>query len=116
MVDDNADAANTLHSLLDAAGHHAYTAYTAAGAIDRAAHSRVEVCLLDVGLPDMDGYELARRLRAMPGMAGAMLIAVTGYGQEQDRRKSTEAGFDLHLVKPINTGKLLTLLGQARVA
>lgn len=112
VVDDNADAANTLNMFLDASGHEVFTEYTAARAIERAQETTPHVCLLDIGLPEMDGYELARRLRTMPGMARTVLIAVTGYGQEQDKKKSTEAGFDYHLVKPVNTARLLTLLGQ----
>jgi CheY-like chemotaxis protein len=116
VVDDNADAANTLDMLLDASGHEVVTEYNAAKAIERAQVIAPQVCLLDIGLPDMDGCELARRLRSMPGMAQAILIAVTGYGQEQDKQKTRDAGFDFHFVKPINTEKLLTLLAQVRVA
>jgi signal transduction histidine kinase/ActR/RegA family two-component response regulator len=113
VVDDNVDAANTLHMLLDASGHEVFTEYTAARAIERTQEIHPQVCLLDIGLPDMDGCELARRLRALPAMANATLIAISGYGQEQDKQRSADAGFDFHLVKPINTGKLLTLLAQA---
>jgi CheY-like chemotaxis protein len=115
LVDDNADAANTLEMLLCAAGHEVFTEYTASKAIERARCTFPQVFLLDIGLPDMDGNELARRLRAMPEVAGAVLIAVTGYGQEQDKQNSHAAGFDYHLVKPVNTEKLLTLLTQIRV-
>jgi CheY-like chemotaxis protein len=116
VVDDNADAANTLDMLLDASGHQVFTEYTAAKALERTLQIHPQVCLLDIGLPDMDGRDLARRIRAMPGMAHAILIAVTGYGQEQDKLKSTDAGFDYHFVKPINTGKLLALLAHVRGA
>jgi CheY-like chemotaxis protein len=116
VVDDNADAANTLNMLLDASGHQAFAEYTATAAIERTREVHPQVCVLDIGLPDMDGCELARRLRAMPGMGKATLIAVSGYGQEQDKRRSADAGFDYHLVKPIDTGKLLALLAQAPVA
>jgi signal transduction histidine kinase len=115
VVDDNADAANTLNMLLDASGHEVFTEYTAVKAIERTREVHPQVCLLDIGLPDMDGCELARRLRALPGMAKATMIAVSGYGQEQDKQRSADAGFDHHLVKPINTGKLLKLLAQAPV-
>ncbi|WP_245549318.1 hybrid sensor histidine kinase/response regulator [Noviherbaspirillum massiliense] len=116
VVDDNVDAANMMDMLLNASGHEAATEYTASKALEHAQRTPPQICLLDIGLPDMDGYELARRLRVMPEMEKAVLIAVTGYGQEQDKKKSNEAGFDYHLVKPINTAKLLALLAQIRVA
>ena len=75
-----------------------------------AARFRPDVCLLDIGLPDMDGYQLARQLRALPGMQHATLIAITGYGQAEDRRKTRDAGFQHHLVKPVDTVELLALL------
>lgn len=74
----------------------------------------VEVVVLDIGLPGIDGLELARRLRAQPGTAGAMLVAITGYGQESDRAQVAQAGFDHHLVKPIDTDRLYALLAGAR--
>ncbi|HSF40476.1 MAG TPA: response regulator, partial [Thermoanaerobaculia bacterium] len=69
-----------------------------------------EVVLLDIGLPGMDGFEVARKLREQEWMAGVMLVAMTGYGQEEDRRRSREAGFDHHMVKPIDPGALEALL------
>ncbi|OWW19927.1 hybrid sensor histidine kinase/response regulator [Noviherbaspirillum denitrificans] len=114
VVDDNVDAANMLDMLLNASGHEVCTEYSASGAIEQAQRMPPQVCLLDIGLPDMDGYELARRLRVMPEMESAVLIAVTGYGQEQDRKKSSEAGFAHHLVNPVNAARLLTLLAQIR--
>jgi CheY-like chemotaxis protein len=116
VVDDNVDAANTLDMLLNASGHEVATEYTASRAIEQVQRTPPQICLLDLGLPDMDGYELARRLRVMPEMKRAVLIAVTGYGREQDKQKSNEAGFDYHLVKPINAANLLTLLARIRVA
>jgi CheY-like chemotaxis protein len=113
LVDDNADAANMLGMLLSAAGHDVTVEYDAASAIERSHHLRPEVCLLDTGLPDMDGYALAHRLRATPGLEQATLIAITGYGQDEARKKSTAAGFDHHLVKPIDTAKLLALFAHA---
>jgi len=112
LVDDNADAANMLGMLLSAAGHDVTVEYDAASAIERSRHLQPEVCLLDIGLPDMDGYALAHRLRAMPGLEQAILIAITGYGQDEARKKSTAAGFDHHLVKPIDTAKLLALFAH----
>jgi signal transduction histidine kinase len=116
VVDDNADAADTLEMLLHATGHDVAVEYAATSAIERARRTLPQVCLLDVGLPDMDGNELARRLRAMPETASAILIAVTGYGQEQDRKKSIGAGFDYHFIKPVDTAKLLSLLEKIGTA
>jgi signal transduction histidine kinase len=112
IVDDNADAASTLEMLLDMAGYDVSVQLTAASAIEQAKCTRPHVCLLDIGLPDLDGTELARRLRMMPETATAVLIAVTGYGQEQDRAKTKAAGFDHHFVKPIDTAHMLNLLAQ----
>jgi CheY-like chemotaxis protein len=112
LVDDNADAADMLGMLLASAGHEVAVEHDAASAIERCHDLHPQVCLLDIGLPDMDGYALARRLRAVPGTEQATLIAVTGYGQDQDRKKSTAAGFDHHLVKPVDTTQLLALFAQ----
>jgi len=112
IVDDNIDSANMLAMLLDAMGYKTATEHTARKAIERAHRTTPPVCLLDIGLPDMDGTELAQQLRAIPHMANSTLIAVTGYGQEQDRQKSKAAGFDHHLVKPIDIKQLLRLLEQ----
>jgi CheY-like chemotaxis protein len=114
IVDDNADAANVLQMLLSTTGHEVRIEYTAASAIERARQFAPQVCLLDIGLPDMDGKDLARRLRSMPETADAMLIAATGYGQEQDRKDTIAAGFDHHFVKPVDTAKLLALLKAFR--
>ncbi|KRB93001.1 ATP-binding protein [Noviherbaspirillum sp. Root189] len=112
IVDDNADAADTLTLLLKATGHEVFTEYTAASAIDRFRERQPDVMLLDIGLPDMDGKHLARRLRAMPEAAKIVLIAVTGYGQEHDKQESSAAGFDYHFVKPVNISELLALLAS----
>lgn len=112
IVDDNADAASTMQMLLDARGYAASVCLTAASAIEHAKDICPQVCLLDIGLPDMDGAELARKLREMPETETAVLIAVTGYGQEQDRAKTQAAGFDHHFVKPVATGELLALLAK----
>jgi signal transduction histidine kinase len=113
VVDDNVDAASTLAMLLDAFGHQVTTLHAPEPAIDAARRILPQACVLDIGLPGMDGNELARRLRAQPETAGAMLIAVTGYGQQADRDQAMAAGFDHYLVKPIDTGKLLDLLASA---
>ncbi len=102
LVDDNVDAANTLAEALTEVGHEVLVAKDGPSALAAAPAFRPDVALLDIGLPLMDGYELGRRLRALPGMPDDMrLIALTGYGQEGDRQRSMEAGFAAHLVKPI---------------
>lgn len=112
IVDDNQDAANTLEMFLGMAGHDVKIAYDAHSALAQAASVAPQVWLIDIGLPDMDGMELARRLRATEAATSASLIAVTGYSQEQDKKNSFDAGFDHHLVKPIDTERLLALLTQ----
>ncbi|MGK4004433.1 PAS domain S-box protein [Sorangium sp. So ce1036] len=112
VVDDNADAAESLVMLLEALGHEVRMARDGHEALETVAAFQPELVLLDIGLPGMDGYEVARRLRACPGLAGARLVALTGYGQDEDRRRSREAGFDHHLVKPISQKVLLPLIGS----
>jgi signal transduction histidine kinase/CheY-like chemotaxis protein len=110
LVDDNVDAAHTLQLFLGAAGHEVEIAYCATDAIELAKVFRPDACLLDIGLPDFDGNELARRLRRMPQTTGSILIAMTGYGRQQDRDASQAAGFDHYLVKPVNTIQLSEIL------
>jgi CheY-like chemotaxis protein len=112
VVDDNHDSADTLAELVKIWGYEVRTAHDGPGALDCARSFRPHVVLLDVGLPGMDGYELARRLRA-EGLAGNLLVSVTGYGQEEDRRKAAEAGFDHHLIKPVDPDTLLRLVSRA---
>jgi CheY-like chemotaxis protein len=101
VVDDNADAADSLATLLEALGHDVHVRYDPHGVVADAALLRPDVFILDIGLPGMDGFELARRLRAGPG-ADAVLVALTGYGQAHDRVLSRAAGFDRHFVKPVD--------------
>jgi signal transduction histidine kinase len=110
VVDDNVDSAESLALLLQMAGHQSRTAHNGPGAIAATDAFRPEVVLLDIGLPGMDGYEVAQRLREAAGGEKLLLIAQTGYGQEEDRRRSRKAGFDAHLVKPVDPGALQTLL------
>jgi len=110
VVDDNADAAQTLAQWLTLDGHTVFVAHDATAALEIAAREPVETFILDIGLPGMNGYELAERLRAQPRSAQALLIALTGYGQEADRRRSMEAGFNHHLVKPADPDVLRALL------
>jgi signal transduction histidine kinase len=110
IVDDNADAADTLSLFLGTVGHQLRVAYDGQSALELAAAAAPHVLLLDIGLPDIDGYELARRLRAMPQTAHATLIALTGYGQPEDRERAIGAGFDHHLTKPVDAAALVRLL------
>ena len=101
VVDDNRDAADTCAMLLEASGHHVQTAYTGRQALELARTFHPHALLLDIGLPDIDGYKLARQIRATVWGRSAVLVAVTGWGQEEDRLRAVGAGFDQHLVKPI---------------
>ncbi len=116
VVDDNVDAAQMLEVLLQTAGHEVTLAHSGLAACEAARRAPPDACLLDIGLPDIDGNELARRLRAHPQTAGAVLIAITGYGQEHDRRTALTAGFDHHLVKPVDPGRLMSLLHEVAAA
>ena len=113
VVDDNVDAAAMLAMLLEASGHRVAVEYGAHEALKRAIDIEPEVCLLDIGLPGMDGIELARRLRQLPATSRSLLIATTGYGQENDRKETRAAGFDHHLVKPIDIKQLFSILENA---
>ena len=110
IVDDNVHAASSLAMLVEHWGHSPRVAHDGAQALDMALAHRPEVVLLDIGLPGMDGLEVARRLRQSPGLDHALIVAMTGYGQDEDRRRSREAGFDHHLVKPVDLDQLEKLL------
>ncbi|OYO28971.1 response regulator [Janthinobacterium sp. PC23-8] len=109
VVDDNVDAADTLAELLELDGHEVRTAYTGAQAVERTEAFRPAIVFLDIGLPDMNGYDVAGKLRQLPIPQDFLLIALTGYGQEHDRRAALAAGFDDHFAKPVDFGKLATL-------
>jgi PAS domain S-box-containing protein len=112
VVDDNVDAAATLAMLLEACGYEVMVENDSLRALETAQRERPDAALLDIGLPEMDGNELARRLRADPRTRPALLVAITGYGQEQDRRAALEAGFDHHMVKPVDLDKLAAILAE----
>jgi PAS domain S-box-containing protein len=114
IIEDNEDAARTLGVLLARYGHEVATAYTGRTGVDRAGQWRPDVVLCDLGLPEMDGYDVARTLRGDPATASARLIAVSGYGQEDDRRQAHQAGFDLHLTKPVDPTELQQVLATLR--
>jgi len=110
IIEDNDDARESLRLLLESLGHRVIEAGDGQRGLALALHHQPEVVLIDLGLPGMDGYEVARALRTSPSGKTAALIAVTGYGQVEDRRRSTEAGFDAHLVKPVSQSLLSSLI------
>ncbi len=112
LVDDNVDAAQTLAALLEAAGHAVQTVNDPRAALAAAVTQAPEVFILDIGMPDIDGHALARQLRAQPALSEAVYIALTGYGQASDRASSHDAGFDHHLVKPVDPAQLLAALDR----
>jgi signal transduction histidine kinase len=109
VVDDSADSAAMLCALLEINGHTVQTSNTGCEAIETAARFYPDIVFLDIGLPDMTGYEVAARMRSLPGASRATLVALTGYGQEKDKQDAKAAGFDHHLVKPINFDALMAL-------
>lgn len=113
VVDDNVDAAESLATLLEMSGHEAHLAHDGAQGLTVAEHLRPDVILLDIGLPKMNGHDVARRIRAAGWGREMVLVALTGWGQEEDRRRSRDVGFDHHLVKPVDVAALMRLLGTA---
>ncbi len=116
IIEDNHDAAETLGDLLVLFGHAVEIAHSGPIGVDLARRSRPDVVLCDIGLPEMDGYAVARELRADPAGSPAYLVALTGYGRDTDRRRAEEAGFDLHLVKPVGPDVLKRLLDDFAAA
>jgi signal transduction histidine kinase len=116
VADDNSDALESLATLLELSGHEVFSAANGALALESAERHLPEVALLDIGMPKLDGYEVARRIRAQPWGRRITLVALTGWGQESDRRRSGEAGFDSHLVKPLDLDKLTALLERLPVS
>ena len=112
IVDDNEDAADSLALLLTLAGHAVSIAYDGAKALELVTAGRPRVVLLDIGLPGMNGYEVCRRLRSLDLGTRPIVIATTGWGQERDKQRSAEAGFDAHLVKPLDADTLERLLAK----
>ena len=110
VVDDNRDSALSMALLLKVAGNETFTAHDGLEAVESAERIKPDVILLDIGLPLMNGYEVARKVREQPWGEKVALIALTGWGQEEDRRKSNEAGFNSHLVKPVDHAVLNKLL------
>jgi PAS domain S-box-containing protein len=113
VVDDNVDVATSLAMLLRMSGQEVLVVHDGLSALTAAESHRPDVVVLDLGMPGMDGYDVARRLRRMPETQKVLLVALTGWGQDEDRRRSAEAGFDHHLVKPVGFGVLEQVLGSA---
>jgi CheY-like chemotaxis protein len=114
IVDDNRDAATSLGMLLELGGWETEMAYDGLSAIELGERFQPDVILMDIGLPGISGYEAAQRIRGEPWGRSVMLIAVTGWGQAEDRERTRQAGFDAHLVKPVDHAALTQLLAQAR--
>jgi CheY-like chemotaxis protein len=112
VVDDSLDGARSLSMLLEILGHEVRTVHDGLSALAEAQKSVPEIVLMDIGLPGIDGFEVARRMRQDHGMRDTTLVAITGYGHDEDRRRSREAGFDAHLVKPIDPKDLNRLLAS----
>jgi CheY-like chemotaxis protein len=112
LVDDHEDARAMLRMMLELIGHEVAEAGDGLAALEAARAFRPQVAVVDIGLPRIDGYEVARRLRADPATAGIALIALTGYGQDEDRQRALEAGFDEHLVKPVDEQRLLGAIAR----
>ncbi len=112
VVDDNIDSAQSLGMLLEATGHDVRLAYDGPTALQATLDYRPHVVLLDIGLPDLDGYEVAKRIREATTLQNIVLVAMTGYGNVSDLRRSKEAGFNHHLVKPADFGKVQEILAN----
>jgi CheY-like chemotaxis protein len=112
IVEDNADASETLRMLLELEGHRVAVADAGERGVALARTRPFSIGLIDIGLPDVDGYEVARRIRALPGRGKLFLVALTGYGQPDDRLRAQEAGFDAHIVKPVDPDDLFKLLNR----
>jgi CheY-like chemotaxis protein len=113
IVEDHQDARESLRILLEAWGHRVEVAAEGRGGLEKVLALRPDITLVDVGLPGLDGYALARAVRAAPGGDAIYLVALTGYGQPEDRRRAEAAGFNAHLVKPVDQEDLLRVLGRA---
>jgi CheY-like chemotaxis protein len=112
IVDDSEDGAESLAMLLEFGGHETYKAHDGIEALEAAERLRPDAVLLDIGLPRLNGYEVGRRIRQAPWGKQLTLVALTGWGQDEDRERSREAGFDAHMVKPVDFEALLKLLAS----
>src|SRR5690606_37858498 len=114
IADDNRDTAQSWAAMLELEGCRTRTAFSGSEALKAAVELEPDVALLDIGMPEMNGYEVARRLRSTPLGAPLLLVAVTGWGQEQDKQAAREAGFDAHLTKPFNLQQVIDLIDAHR--
>jgi CheY-like chemotaxis protein len=114
IVEDNYDAAEALTMLLELFGHEATIVQDGLAAIEAVRDGAFDIALVDIGLPGIDGYEVARRIRTLPNAKTMMLVALTGYGQESDKQRALSAGFDEHLTKPVKIERLQALLNRPR--
>jgi CheY-like chemotaxis protein len=112
VADDNADSADALSLMLRVLGHEVHTRYDGQEALEAVRAERVEVALLDIGMPRLDGYEVARRIRQEPWGRHLKLVAMTGWGQTEDRQRAQAAGFDVHITKPVEPATLLACLAK----
>jgi len=112
IVDDNVDAAESLGEVLKACGYRTHVAHDGPRALNEAARLRPEVVILDIGMPTMNGYQVARHLRTDVGLSKSVLVALTGYSEESDRASAEHAGFDYHFVKPLDISQLTQVLSN----
>jgi CheY-like chemotaxis protein len=113
IIDDNRDAARTMSMLVDELGGTARTAYDASGGLEAVQEFRPDIVFLDIGMPGMDGYEACRRIRQTPSKKHVIVVAVTGWGQPQDKQRALESGFDAHLTKPVDPEAFTRLLASS---
>jgi CheY-like chemotaxis protein len=116
IADDNLDSVESLGMLLSACGYKVHLAHDGAEAVEVAVRIQPEVVILDIGMPRLNGYDAARCIRELAWAADALLIAITGWGQEQDKQRSIAAGFDHHLIKPVDANELERLLQAFRLS
>jgi CheY-like chemotaxis protein len=114
VADDNRDSADTLALLLEFRGHNVITVNDGEAAVHACAGATPDVIILDLGMPKLGGHDACRAIRALPGGADALIVALTGWGQARDRERSREAGFDMHLVKPVEHETLMRLIERRR--
>ena len=115
VVDDNPDGASSLALVLQRSGHSVRVAHDGLQALDAGAAFEPDIVFMDIGMPGLDGYEVCRRIRQMPTQQNVVLVAVTGWGQAQDKRRALEVGFDAHLTKPVDPDAVAQLLAGAAV-
>jgi CheY-like chemotaxis protein len=112
VVDDNRDAADSISMVMELLGHEVTTCYSGQEGLESASNGSPDVVFTDIGMPGMDGHEVCRRLRDQPGGQALRIVALTGWGADDDRQKTQEAGFDHHLVKPVTADSLKQALAQ----